>query len=429
MERASRNAIWNKEQDGFAALIFVGVARRDGRCRRSWRLALVAVCMLLAAPVVAQERLPEQAYRPSELVSFTRNVPMNTALEILSAYAQKFENRLIIDRQNRSQAIGVAVENMYWKRALEYILRSNMLKYTAHERHYEIEPLVEAAGPQAATGISLDTREIEINAVFFQADYETLYELGINWSSLYNGEVEFRTSGASNVAQEFFRVSVNKIISGTLKVDALLRAFESRSKGEILARPHIRVMEGEEGKIKVGTNFFLTLQDFAGNTRFSEYEAGIIMTVTPTIFGRRDSTFIHLDIQAERSDVQPSTVGPTKNVTESTTQVLLRNGEETVIAGLLSFEVQNQRRGIPILKDLPPWFFGLRYLFGYESKRYTRKELVIFIRARIVPPLQSRQRGRINPRAYIEYQKQDLNRYSPKNEDTRRRTRRNDNQP
>ncbi len=375
-------------------------------------ILVFAALLCISAPGMGQERFPVQTYQPEELVSFTRDIPMRSALQILSSYAQKYENRIIIDTEKFTGTIGVSVERMHWKRALEYILRSNMLKYVQHEKYYEIVPLQEEEEEAPAEDeITIDTREIEINAIFFQADYEVLHELGIDWSTLKNGTVEMHSFGASSVVQEFFNVRGSGTIRGKIKVDALLKAFESRSVGEVIAKPQIRVMEGEKGKIKVGKNFFLTIRDFAGNTRFSEYEAGIILTVTPNVIGHGDSTFIHLDITAERSDVKPDVVGVTKDIAESRTQVLLLNGEETVIAGLLSQEEKTLRKGIPILKDLPWWFFGLRYLFGYESKQSKKKELVILIRARIIPMLLTRKVSRINIRNYFRQAAKELDSY------------------
>lgn len=391
--------------------------RKNRQHTRIWLLALcLGTGMLVFNNVTAQVQsdLPVRSYRPDELVSLHPNVPLETALQILSTYAQTNEGRILVYTKlaGLSKPIGVSVENMHWKRALEYILRSNMLKYTVFEKHYEIEPVRQTTtSPAQESGIDFDTREVEINAVFFQADYETVYELGIDWSTFKDGTVGIRALGASNVAQEFFRISTGRQLSGRVRVDALLRAFESRNRGEIIARPHVRVMEGEKGKIKVGKNFFLSLQDFAGNTRFSEYESGIILNVTPEIYGSGDSMFIYLDIDAERSDVLPDAIGVTKSITESKTRVLLRNNEETVIAGLFSNERRHLRKGIPILKDLPPWFFGLRYLFGYESSGYSKKELVIFIRARVVPAVFARQPGNVNIRGYLNSQRREVNKY------------------
>jgi len=363
----------------------------------------------------AQQNIPVRPYRPDELVSFNPDISISTAMKILNGYSQRFENRLIIKTEGLNKPIGVSVESMHWKRAFEYILRSNMLKYTQHERYYEVEALIETKKKEPKeSDITVATREVEINAVFVEMDYETALELGLNWSTFKNGTIKVEAFGGNDVVKEIFRVSGGGTIRGLVQVDALLKAIESRGYGEIIARPQIRVMDGEEGKVKVGKNFFLTLQDFAGNTRFTEYEAGIILTVTPSILGRNDSTFIYLEIKAERSDVQPDVIGVTKRITEGNTQVLLRNGEETVIAGLLSHETKTLRKGVPVLKDLPWWFFGLRYLFGYESKSFKKKEMIIILGARILPALLQRRGTRIDLNNRLNQERQNFKRFLPR---------------
>ncbi len=358
-----------------------------------------------------QEEFPPRTYRPDELVSFNPNTPFNTVIDILNSFSQKFDNRIIIDAKLRAKPIGVSVENMYWKRAFEYVLRSNMLKYTARDRYYAIEDLAgnKDDKPEVQAPYTVKTPEVEINAVFFQADYQTMRELGINWSTLIDGTVQVQTFGAANASNIYLRSSYSKAFR-RVNVNALLNTFESMSKGEVLARPQIRVMSGQKGKIKVGTNFYLTTVDFAGNLRFNEYEAGIILTVTPTVVGRNDSTFIHLNVLAERSDVQLASTNTTKNITEGSTQALLLDGEETAIAGLISNSQQRVRRGIPFLKDLPPWFFGLRYLFGYESMLNSKRELVVLLGAKLVSPLLKRRNTRIDMQDYLEEQKRELKR-------------------
>lgn len=373
-----------------------------------WIWLLLGCC--IGSLQAQQDEIPPRSYRPDELVSFNPNTPFNTVIDILNSFAQRFDNRIIIDTKVRTRPIGVSVENMYWKRAFEYVLRSNMLKYTARDRYYAIEDLIpQKEEPEAKAPFTINTSEVEINAVFFQADYQTMREAGIDWSTFKNGTVQIQSFGATNVTNNFFRASYNATVR-RVNVNALLRAFESMSKGEVLARPQIRVMSGQKGKIKVGTNFYLTTVDFAGNLRFSEYEAGIIMTVTPTVVGRNDSTFIHLNINAERSDVTLASTNTSKNITEGSTQVLLLDGEETAMAGLISTSHQTVRRGIPFLKDLPPWFFGLRYVFGYESVLHNKRELVILLGARLVNPLPERRNARIDMQDYLEGQKRELKR-------------------
>lgn len=66
------------------------------------------------------------------------------------------------------------------------------------------------------------------------------------------------------------------------------------------------------------------------------------------------------------------------------------DGEQTVIGGLYSTEESVSRRGVPFLKDLPRWFFGLRYVFGRTQSTVTQKELVISLEANVVDPIRER---------------------------------------
>ena len=376
----------------------------------SFGILLIIMLAVTSFGIHAQESIPRQ-YGADEFVSLDSSVPMRTALDILSRFSSKFDNKILIDPQNHTRSIAsinVMVNNMYWKRALEYILRSNLLKYVEREKYYEIVPLG-ASREEQTEQITPHTKEIEIHAIFFEADYQSLLETGIDWSALEGGRIRFKGNFGSEVSQDLFNAGYVDSF-GNWDVFALLRVFESLNKGEIIANPQIRVLDGQQGKIKVGTDFFLTVRDFAGNTRFTQFESGIILNVLPTIIERNDTTFIHFDIITERSTVFPDPVSVTKATTESRTRVLLLDGEETAIAGLFSNEERITRKGIPILKDLPPWFFGLRYLFGYTKKEVIKKELIILLRAKIVPTIAERMAKRNIQQDFLQQKRREFDR-------------------
>jgi type IV pilus assembly protein PilQ len=152
-------------------------------------------------------------------------------------------------------------------------------------------------------------------------------------------------------------------------------------------------------------------RDFSGNTVTQFFETGIIVDVTPTLITQAvaDSAnaptldFIHLDVRVEDSNSQPSASGPIINRNQATTKVLLLDGEATAIGGLTTTQRTTSRRGIPLLKDLPAWFFGLRYVFGREVTNVTEQELLIVLEAEIIDPLraraqQERKRDLVNDR-------------------------------
>ncbi|PSQ84210.1 MAG: general secretion pathway protein GspD, partial [Bacteroidetes bacterium QS_7_67_15] len=70
--------------------------------------------------------------------------------------------------------------------------------------------------------------------------------------------------------------------------------------------------------------------------------------------------------------------------------VVLLDGEQTVIGGLESSEETVNRSGIPLLKDLPWWFFGLRYVFGSTERNVVQRELLIVLQADVLEPLRER---------------------------------------
>ena len=69
---------------------------------------------------------------------------------------------------------------------------------------------------------------------------------------------------------------------------------------------------------------------------------------------------------------------------------MLLDGEEALIGGLYINEESTTRNGVPFLKDLPWWFFGMRYVFGFESQNRIKKELLILIKAEMLPTIKER---------------------------------------
>ena len=373
-------------------------------------LFMLIIALGFSPSAIAQSRLARD-YLPEEYLSLSKDLPIEAALAIINQLSEKYENKLVLDSKEHKNKIGVDVDNMHWKRALEYIMRSNNLKVEEHPRHYEVvDDSKTNELPKEFEKVTHVTREVEIKAIFFEADQQALSETGIDWTTLKDGKVQFRmdSKNAVSVTEDIFSAT-GRFSVGAWNVSTLIKAFQANNKGQVLATPTIRIMEGEEGKIKVGKNFFLTTRDFAGNTRYSEYESGTILTVLPKVIRKGKLAFIHLEIAAEKSDVVPSTVGVTKKITEGRTQVLLLNGEETAMAGLLSNEVTDVRKGVPFLKNLPWWMFGLRYIFGYSSHQVTKKELVILIEAQIVPSIISRLRAKITKKNYLKTRRKEFN--------------------
>ena len=415
---------------------------------------ILAMIVCAGSQVALQAQIidPLREYtNPDEIVTFDRSTTYNEAIQIINTFAQEYENRFIVDRSGYSGPIGVSLPPMHWKDALEYIMRFLNLEANVYEDYYEIvkQPVTQGAqgttvttntGGQAgaesgaAPLANLDTREIRINATFFEGNKRALQEIGIDWSTLtravpdniqdfVSGEgresvpqagfedqfVSVNSFNASSVSQNAFNALVNLgEIGPGISVQALFSAFEADNLGKVLATPSIKVVDGHTGNIQVGQDFSIKQRDIAGNVTDNFISTGTILNVTPQIITRNDTSFIYLDLEVERSTVQPDVVSTIVQKQEATTSAMLLDGEATYVAGLFRTEETMVRRGVPILKDLPPWFFGLRYLFGYNSRDVAENELIIILQAELVQPLSQRMSNRMTKREVLENTRSDM---------------------
>jgi len=370
-------------------------------------LIVAGLCAVVPVSADAQDRLPFREFtNPDELVTLGAETTLSQSMIILGGFARRFGDKLLIDRSGRSGAIGMNIPNMHWRQALDVIAGAQNLRVEEFPDFIEITPMpatssreesratpaaprAQQAGPGLLTA-DLNTREVEISAIFFEGNRRKLREIGIDWSAIRNGVVTVTNLAAGSVSLPISQAEMPVQEAGGWEVSALLNTLEALSIGDILSSPRVKVMDGRQGDIQVGQDFSIKQRDFAGNITDAFFSTGTILTVTPRIITENDTSFILLDIRAERSTANPDPVSTIINKQEAMTQVLLYSGESTVIAGLYETDETTIRRGIPFLKDLPPWFFGLRYIFGYNSYEVNQNELIIVITAEIIPSLRER---------------------------------------
>ncbi len=251
----------------------------------------------------------------------------------------------------------------------------------------------------------IDAREVRISAVFFEADVEKTRELGIDWQILLS-------KGGINIGSDFSTQTISPAITAqnqatpphaNISTDleytvgsfhgnttAMFRFFETQNLGEIITSPSITVRDKQKGRIQVGSDFSIKQRDFSGNTIERFYSAGSIIEVTPYVYSKKGINYILLKINAEKSSFLPSDLTTEVKKTQATSDVLLLNGEQTVIGGLFINEQTIVRTGIPFLKDLPWWVLGIRYLTGSDQTLNRKKEVIIVIKADLLPTLEQR---------------------------------------
>jgi type IV pilus assembly protein PilQ len=354
----------------------------------------------------SERRALREYTSPQELVSIAPTTPMDRALTIISEVSKKFTGKIVVDAERRTNPIKIDIQGMHWRDALEAICRKNDIWYSEYENYIQVTSAAgggEKSSSQVTPGgvvtpgiakelVSLKSREVKISAYFLEANLTRLEEQGINWNLLKsNSNLSLTTGfkGADNVSTSMFSVGVVPHVSFA-NIDALAKLFSNFSLGEVLSGPQVIVRSGEDGRIQVGQDFSIRERDFAGNLIDKFYSAGTIIKVTPQVITEQGVSFIHLMVEVERSDVTPGALSTIVNRTKANTNLLLLDNEESIIGGLYSTNVTSIRSGIPFLKDLPWYVLGLRYLFGYNKDEVDKKELIILLKAELVPTIQER---------------------------------------
>lgn len=242
----------------------------------------------------------------------------------------------------------------------------------------------------------LDIRreQVHIEAIIVEVADDKSMDLGVEWRTSatndgYHATSYFPDSGASaGLSIGGSGLSLGFYSSGDLR--AVLKTFAQDTDANILSTPSLVTLDNEEASIIVGENVpFVTGQytnsDAASATNpfqtIEREDVGIKLTVTPHI---NEGETIELKIEQEVSDVDESTkdseAGITTKKRNIKTTVLVDNGEVIVLGGLMSNDLSETNQKIPLLGDIPI----LGYLFSRKSTVYNKKNLMVFLRPRIL---------------------------------------------
>lgn len=409
-------------------------------------ILLSASSMLCVSDAVYAQEVPRQRdirtyVPPDQLVSFRPETPFTQFLDFINPIFERVNGKQVIDPESRQFPIGISVAGMQYFDAFELVLSYNRLTYRETDRFFIVEEIpeeepvtVQQAGtrlaPTEIIPASIDTREVQINALLFSINRTKARDVGIDWNVFFGGETASgggsggQTGGSTgglsggddtgglsgigttprffiktdNLADAVDDVLIMPDQFDVATLTQLFRFLETEGVGETMANPRVTVQSGEQGRIQIGTDFPFVTRDFSGNTITQFVSTGIIIDVLPTLItealvdtvGAPTLDFIHLNVQVESSNGQVSSAGPIVERNSTNTQVLLLDGEATIIGGLYTTDEVVNRRGIPFLKDLPGWFFGIRYLTGVTQRTTIQNELLIVLQAKLVDPLRAR---------------------------------------
>lgn len=248
---------------------------------------------------------------------------------------------------------------------------------------------------------SLDqvTPQVLIEAKIIETKLDNSDKLGIDWTAKVTGfgaksplNWPFPNVAANEFKPDPFPAAPSSEFKyGTLdftQFQAVLELLSSRTDTNTLSNPRIVTLDNQPASITVGTKW--PVAQYTYNSEQAKWqvsgweyqEFGILLKVTPHV--NREG-YITLDIAPQVSertgDVTFDTAAvPILSTQETTTRVMIKDGETLIIAGLLKDKTTDTKRKIPILGDIPI----IGFAFTKNEKVVEKTDLLIFITPHII---------------------------------------------
>ena len=231
--------------------------------------------------------------------------------------------------------------------------------------------------------------QVMVNAVIAQITLTEDTRFGVDWSRIANDAVidPISTTTNTDFSPNLGGLMFTKgFLDGSARVEATLEAIAVDNDVRLLARPSLTVSNNQEGEIQIGAEVPVEAGQSisAGGlstTNIQYRPTGIELYITPQI---NDDGIVNLTIRQVLSSVDSSAAGvnnnPVFNNQEISTTVVVRNGENIVLGGLIQTDNEQLNTGVPGLSRLPV----VGNLFSYQRDSIERRELFIVLRPEII---------------------------------------------
>lgn len=187
------------------------------------------------------------------------------------------------------------------------------------------------------------------------------------------------TGTGASIPTSAIGLTVGSFLGTTGTLDMRLSAGESLGLTKLVSAPKVITMDHKPAKIEQGSQVPFQTVSLQG-TQTTFVDASLTLNVTPHVI-IFDKT-IRLEIKATKNSIGPSvsTAGPTIDKKEATTEVLLRDGETTVLGGIFEESRTDNTQGLPFFNRIP--FLG--WLFKNEAVTVSQTELLVFVTPTII---------------------------------------------
>ncbi len=270
-------------------------------------------------------------------------------------------------------------------RVLADVSTGSLLVYGTADDGEAIRQLVKKLDVPASQ-ISIETKVVSMSK-------ENASKLGIQWDWTSLPQYNSSTDDSGNVTRPVFNnsgtaggiVSFGKGPEGRpyeWQYSATLEALVTNGKAEVLSRPNIVTLQGQEAVINIGGEVPVPKVSTTNSTVTTSIEyrpAGIILKCRPMV--NQDgyiTSRIHTEVSSPQYVEEMNAYSFQKRSADTT--VRLKDGETMVIGGLISSEEIKSMSKVPFLGDIP--ILGNLFKSIHTSKN--NSEIFIILKASVI---------------------------------------------
>jgi type IV pilus assembly protein PilQ len=238
--------------------------------------------------------------------------------------------------------------------------------------------------------------QVSIESMILSVKLTDTDSFGINWQALQSNPHVALALGSpgSSLPTDFSSGGLTfAYLNGNL--GAFLTALETLNETNVIATPRLMVMNKQRAEVQIGhsTGYVsaTTQTETSTSSQMQTLDTGTILRLRPFI---SSDGMVRMEVHPELSSGQVIVMGqtlvPDKDITQVTTNVMVRDGCTVIIGGLIQQELGTTGNQIPFLGNLK--YIGP--LFRNRTETTTRNEILILLTPRIVCAPDADREGR-----------------------------------
>jgi type II secretory pathway component GspD/PulD (secretin) len=221
--------------------------------------------------------------------------------------------------------------------------------------------------------LDVPTPKIFLQAEMIEVAQSGLEKIGITFGNEQSGFVfTVAKDGGSIKKKEDLNIIVGLMIAS--------------GEAELLARPSLTVLNGEEAQINIGSKipFAVPATNSGATTLWSvDYiDSGISLKILPYVSKEKIITATIKPEVSSISEWRTTAAGdfPVISTRNASTTLTVKDGETIAIAGLISNQTSKNQSKVPFFGDIPL----LGWFFRYEGSQKAKSEVVFLMTPRVI---------------------------------------------